>query len=223
MKISLVYVQPVESISPDFFNYACRFALTLEQFKPDSDFELIVVSNGGEPSDQSKFIFSYFYNARFIVGDNVGQDVGAYLKISPELDSDLMVCFGSSSYFRMNGWLERIKESFSKYGDTLCGASGHQGTGDIHPHIRTTGFWMSPKLLSKYPKRRIETHERYEFEHGASCLTNWVKSQGKHPMVITKIGDYTLHQCDSAPGGYHSSQENLLFGDRLTEYPHGCD
>lgn len=223
MKIALVYIYPLDGVGCHGPK-AMRFIDSYHRHPPGMEHSTVIICNGGSTGDYTKFVFSSLLNTTLLHHDDSGMDIGGFLKAARHTDADLMIFCGGNSYFRRPGWMGRIRDSFIKHGDTLFGSSGNQGIGHIQPHIRTTGFWCSPALLRAYPKQVIQNHDRYEFEHGNTCLSNFVKQQGRTPYVVTWQGEHPLHQCDSAQGGYHhGSQEHLLIGDRMTEPPfHHC-
>ena len=223
MRIALVYIYPLDGRDVHG-ERAMRFIDSYHRNPPGLDHSTVIVCNGGSTCAYTGFVFSSLPQASMLWHNDEGMDIGGFLSAAWATDCDLMVFCGGNSYFRNPGWLVRVRDSFLKHGDTLYGSTGNQGVGSTQPHIRTTGFWCSPQLLRAYPKQTIQNHERYEFEHGNTSLTSWVKARGLQPWVVTMAGEYPLQACDSAPGGYHrGAQENLLMGDRMTCPPfHPC-
>ena len=149
--ISVVYVYPVFGSQHDIL--AQRFVLNYISTYPRIQHDLIVVCNGGEETPSMKRILGRL-KYKTIVHDDTGWDIGAYQFAAREIPCDLMIFMGGSSLISRKGWIERIINAHRKHGDTLYGSM--QNNGDLNrkvwPHIRTTGFWMNPKLLNKYPK-----------------------------------------------------------------------
>jgi hypothetical protein len=113
--------------------------------------------------------------------------------------------------------------AFQKHGNALYGSMGNAGDASVKvfPHIRTTGFWLSPTLFNAYPTVINKPEQRYPFEHGPNCLTEWVKSQGLKALIATWSGEYETGQWDSIPNGFHrGDQSALLTGDRVTDPPY---
>lgn len=224
MKIQLVYIYPMNG-EGSYGEKAMRFVDTYHRHPPGVAHSTTIVCNGGPVVGQHNLMFAGLLNPTFIRHNNIGFDIGGFVIAARASDADLMVFCGANAYFRKAGWLGRVRDSFAKYGDTLYGSTGHQGVGNVHPHIRTTGFWCRPGLLLEYCPEVIPSERRYEFEHGSTCFSNWIRMRGKIPYVVTWSGEFPLNICDSAPGGYHNgTQHNLLMGDRLTQPPyHHCE
>lgn len=222
----LVYCCPVEANrptnSPENSQILERFVSTFLQHPPEHRYELIVVSNGGPPSPATQALLAPLA-PRFIEHNNEGKDIGAYQFAAGQLRGELAVFFGASAYFKRPGWLVRMVDSFRKHGDTLYGAMGNQGddAAKVWPHIRTNGFWLSPRLMNLYPISVTRDDQRYEFEHGKTGLTSWILNQGKRVWVVSFDGECHLSMCDLIPNGFHrGDQSNLLVGDRLSCPPY---
>lgn len=225
MRVAITYIFPLNGQGQHGVK-AMRFLDTYHKHPPGLDHDTIIVCNGGEASAETHFMFSSLPNLMMMEHDDKqGQDIGGYQYAALHYPCDLMVFLGGNSYLRREGWLKRILESFQKHGDTLYGATAHRGVGNIHPHIRTTGFWMSPALLNQYPMRVTRNDQRYPFEHGPNCLTTWVTALGKTPLLVSWDGEYEWKNWDNVPNGYHKGdQSNVLIGDRLTMPPyHHCE
>lgn len=221
MRISIVYVFP-HGGQNGYLELANRFLNTYHTFPPGVDHETIIVCNGAKADDETQYLFSSLPNVKFLEHDNSGFDIGAYQRAAASFDADLMVFFGASGYLKCVGWLQRFAEAFQRRGDTLLGSMGNRGAVrfGVYPHIRTTGFAISPSLLRKYPVKVDRPELRYPFEHGSNCLTSWVYGRGKQPYVVTYDGEYAMAEWDSVPNGYHNGdQSNLLTGDRMTAPP----
>lgn len=218
--VVLVYVHVA---LPSHVANSARFVGTYVKHPPGYEHRTVVVCNGGPRTAETDALFAPIPGCEFLQHDNSGQDIGAYQKAAREVPCDLMVFFGSSTYFRKPGWLVRMVDSFEKYGPTLYGATGNRGdmNSNVYPHIRTTAFWMPPALLNNYPNRITRNDQRYPFEHGTICLTSWICRHGMIPLVVSWDGEYSWENWDLIPNGYHQgNQDNLLVGDRLTEPPY---
>lgn len=219
--LAVVYCCPLEILGAHHFQYASRFVSTLAKFEPGHPYQLIVVSNGGQPSEQVCQLFGDF-NPKFIVHSDAGYDIGAYQAAAQQVECDLMVFLGGSTYIRGAGWAKRIVESYEKHGQQLYGTMAN--TGDerfaVHAHIRTTGFWIPPALFNQHPTKVNSPDQRYPFEHGYNCLTQWIVRQNKRALIVTWDNEYDLPLWGAIPNGFHQGdQGGMLFGDRLSEPP----
>lgn len=221
MKIAIVYIYPsVLNGSTD--DYVGRFLTSYVKNKTSVPHESIVVLNGGKPNSYLACMFSYLQNMSFFEHDDSGWDIGAYQHVAAEVPADLMVFIGTTAWIKGPGWLERIANSFQKHGDHIFGSMGNQGNGNgVHPHIRTTGFWMRPGFLNEYPIRVTTPAQRYPFEHGQECLTRFVWNRQRKAFVVTWSGEYEYPNWDSIPNGFHrGNQSALIFGDRVSDPPY---
>jgi hypothetical protein len=223
MKVEVVYVYP--NISGNGYGaYAERFLASYLENPPLIDHVTTVVCNGGSPDIETKGMFSCLPDVTFLTGSNAAYEISAYQEASQQSSADVIVFFGASAYVRKPGWLLRMVSAFKRHGEAQYGCMANRGSGSVHPHLRTTGFWTTPKLFNSYPKKITRTEQRYPFEHGPTCFTTFVTSRGFKSWLVTAVGDYLWEEWDSAPGIIHQgAQENLLTGDRLTEPPyHWC-
>ena len=184
-RIAVVYVYPIVG-APEHDAAALRFVATYREFPGMQDHSLHVVLNGGAASAEQLGPFEGL-SAQFHRHDDSGWDIGAFQEAAREVDCDLMVFLGGNSYFRRSGWLRRVAEESRAHGDGLYGASASY---ELGPHIRTTAFWCDP-ILIRACARRVRTYEdRYEFEHGATSITNLAKVLGLGRWLVTWDGVY---------------------------------
>lgn len=184
-----------------------RFVSTYLAFKPGFDHDLIVISNGGEPSSQVKAVFSAT-KASFIVRSNEGWDIGGYREFAARSKAELLLCLGETVYFHRPGWLERIVDAFTQYGD---GMYGIWASNLIRPHILTTAFATTPKLLTQYPHPTRNKEQRYAFEHGRNSFMNWLKLKNLSSRLVTWDGCWNS-QIWRAPSNilWKGNQSNCL-------------
>lgn len=208
---------------------AIQFVESYHRCPPGSNHETLIVCNGVPAGEDAKSIFGSLPGLSFLNRDDSGWDIGGYQEAAKTIVCDLMIFCGGHTYFRKPGWLIRIWEVFQEKGNTLYGATGHQGNlaVNVHPHVRTTGFWCHPSLLAQYPylvTQKGGGGQRYDMEHGHDCLSNWVRRAGLIPWIVGWDSALPLMECDSMPNGYHQGdQSNVLIGDRLTQAPfHHC-
>lgn len=220
MKVCVVYIYHLGGAHGAYDN-AFRFLHSYHAHPTLIDHQMIVACNGAPANEDTQLLFSSVPNCLFMEHDNSGYDIGAFQRAAQEYPCDLMVFFGNSAYIRGQGWLERMVDSYSKHGNKLYGSmenSGHIAVG-VWPHIRTTGFWMDPKLLNAYPHKVTLSTQRYGFEHGRECLTSWCL-QTTGALVVTWSGEYEKKYWGQIPEGFHrGSQSNLITGDKNSAPP----
>lgn len=217
----MVYVYPAlehEKYAP----HAVKYVNSHLRCQAGYEHNHIVVFNGGKNSKVGD-MFDRLPYVKFAAHDNSGFDIGAYQAMSRVSRADIIVFFGTSGYVRGNGWLSRMVQAFRANGDHLYGCMGNQGdiAHGVYPHVRTTGFWIAPKLFNQYPLVVTQPEQRYPFEHGPDCLTQWIAKKGRKTFVVMWSGEYEFPNWDSIPNGFHrGDQSDLLTGDRLTDPPY---
>lgn len=222
MNVYVVYVYSGIA-GQKYVDYAKRFVEQYKQCLPEFEHQTVVAINGLKLDDQIQGIFSGLPNLQFMEHDNSGYDIGAFQHAAREFPCDLMVFFGASTYFTKPGWLKRMVEAFARNGDGIYGTMGNRGNLNVKvwPHIRTTAFWMPPKLLNEYPKIVTEDKDRHSFEHGSACLTSWVISRGLKAIVVTWSSETEWEDWDSTLNGFQrGDQSDLLAGDHICEPPY---
>lgn len=219
MKTAIVYVHAGAA----YLNHATKFVSSYHSCPPGGDHASVVICNGFAPTAFEQVLFGGLPNLTLLTHDNSGWDIGAFQMASRTVPADLMLFFGASAYFTAPGWLNRVEASVNRHGFGLYGVHGNAGDErvNVSPHVRTTGFWIAPSLLNKYPFIVNQAKNRYEFEHGQTSLANWITKQGMNVWVVTWHSEYLRHQWDSIPDGFHQgNQSALLFRDRLTDPPY---
>ena len=222
MNIVVLYICPVDIFGPEHYARAVAFAQTLYRYPAGFPHRLVVVSNGGTPDTKTEALFAGA-GAEFFERACVAKDIGAYQQCAREIPCDLMVFLGGSTYIRGANWLLPVVRSFRRRGPGIYGSMVNCGDErfNVSPHVRTTGFWMPPALLNRYPIQVMHEHERYPFEHGPECLTTWVSKQKLGCWAVTWTSEYQLSDWTKIPDGFHrSQQEGLIFGDHLSRPPH---
>lgn len=222
LKIGVVYVHVPNC--PQHASWGHHFCQTNLAHHPGLKHEMIIVCNGGEPTAPMKEIFKQLGPVTYFHHDDSGWDIGAYQAFAKQSDHDLLVFLGGSSYARRAGWLARIVDCWAKTnGLALMGACGNLGDkrANVFPHLRTTGFWCSPEVLNAYPIRVKDPSQRYPFEHGQQCLTQWARENGVPALVADFISTYEFPHWNDGPNGYHrGDQRDLIIGDRLCAPPY---
>lgn len=226
MRIAVVYILPV--FEGAFLDNAYRFVATYNENPAGMEHQLVFVSNGGPPTLEMRGLAeSCSHPVDWLVHDNSGYDLGGFQAAARQIPAEMMVFMGNSAYLRRPQWLSRMAEVFHKYGNgAIYGSTANCGDQrvNVFPHIRTTGFWMSPAVMNMWPFKVTKPEHRYPAEHGATCLTEWARSQGYQAIMATWDAESEWPLWDHMPGGFHrDQQQGLLVGDRLTAppyYPH---
>lgn len=219
MNIIVVYCYPFNG-RDGRRQHAERFVDTYRRFPGHADHTLVVVSNGEPPDHNTTRLFDTLPKVSYFLHDDSGWDIGAYQHVARDIKADLMVFMGGSAYLRREGWLKRIEEVANQYGTkNLFGSmpSGGNGAG-VWDHIRTNGFWMHPEVMLGYPVLIHDPGQRYPFEHGSNCLTQWCARTLKVGVAaVTFDGVYGMDKWQNIPEGFRNGQQKaLLIGDRLS-------
>ena len=188
LKIVVGYVHPTVNLAT-YQPMAKRFVSTYLDHPPGSyPHELYVLVNGFKyPALDS--VFSPL-PVKYLVHDNTGKDIGAFMMAAETIPCDLLICLGSPVHFHRAGWLDWIVEAYLNNGPGVYGAwAFHQPV----THIRTTAFWMPPEILNNYP-RYIDNSQRYEFEHGRESITLWAQKVGYPTLQVTWNGVFGPEQ-----------------------------
>lgn len=218
MNVAIVYIYP--AFGGAFDDFASRFASTYKQCVETQPHQLWIVSNGGKPTDQMASVFEGI-NCSWIEHDNSGYDIGAFQSCAERIPCDLMVFLGSSTYPRRQSYLDRVVKSYEKNGESLYGTMCNFGClPTVHPHLRSTGFWCSPGMMNRYPVRITDASQRYGFEHGDNCFTQWAIKIGLNSYLVDWESEYTISRWGEGKNSFHSGdQSGLIFGDKLTDPP----
>lgn len=218
MKFQILYCWPR---GDEFLSYAYRFITSFSQFPPQVEANIVILTDPGELDGELELART-LPNVSFFQCPAPGKDLSRYFAYAEQSDADVIMCLGGSTYCRRAGWGLRAVTAFMNMGPiNLYGACGHTGAGPVRPHIRTTGFWCSPKVLRRYPMRPHSHAERYQVEHGGGCLSDWFANQGGQVLVVNFGSEFDLAHANDDPNGYaRGNQANLLIGDRLTCPPY---
>lgn len=178
---------------------------------PGVDHRTIIVCQNGQPTDEMRQLFSAFPDLTLYHHDNSGFDIGGYLAVARMVETELMVCFGASTFVRRAGWMKRMVEAFEKHGPGFYGPTASY---QVTPHLNTTGVWCPPKLLMDYgARKKIISHgDRYAFEHGDSAFWKYVHFRRGLPVkLVTWCGEYDWPEWRTPAKIYHrDDQSNCL-------------
>lgn len=224
LKVDAVYVHLVDNDQHE--KYAENFVNSVLKFHPGQPINWVIVCNspsGRDPSEVMKPLFSKLGTVSYFKHDNSGWDIGAFQAYSRTSKADICLFFGSTAYCRVSNWAEpmiaafREKGPYAVYG--VCGNMGNLAV-KVYPHVRTTGFWCSPKLFNNYPTTVTNPTERYPFEHGPQSLTMWSWANGYQVYIVDTDAVWEYPNWNNNPQGFQmGNQRSLLFGDRVTSPP----
>lgn len=208
MKITLVTIRV--PWNPNYDGVVKRWIDTYRQFKPAIEHELVVVDSdsAGEPGEFAD------HASRFLVYTGGGWDCGTWLWAGRTLQTDMLVCCNSSTYFWKHGWLERFVEEFQRYGRGLYGPMTSLA---YHPHIRTPCMVFHPEIAIKYPGKVTNRDETYVFEclGGNGNFTLWSKKSGYPVKMVTWDGCYDMSDWRKPDNVFwKGDQSNVLVKDR---------
>jgi hypothetical protein len=199
--VIVVYIA-VQS-NPLFVHYATQFVKTYREFEGGPKHALCVVCNGGHLAPKMKAIFDGIECHFLVRPQDEGWDISAYQEASRTFCVDLMVCFGESVRFHRAGWLNRLVDSASEYGEGMYGClSSHA----IRAHLNTTAFAVTPRFLKQYPAVRNKA-ERYNFEHGETAMWRGIVAGGGEARLVTWDGCW-------GPGEWRKPDGILWRGDQ---------
>lgn len=185
---TIVFIFPV--FGGVHLDYATRFVSSYLQCPPGYDHRLMVVSNGGPPSNVMRAIFAPIGKTiRWFEHDNSGFDIGGYQAAAASVDDDIMVCFGQSVYFHRAGWLKRMVDAWLQHGHGMYSGTASHASG---PHLQTTGFWCPPWLILEHPIKVQTQPERYDFEHGPNAIWRRAYNKGLPTLLVTWDGEWEL-------------------------------
>lgn len=182
MQVLLAYCFP--TVAAHIYEpLARRFAQSYMEHPPgDCDHRIVVLVNGYEYPGIRK-VFDPL-PVELMQHDNSGRDLGAYLKAAWTIDADFMLCLGAPVFFHKAGWLDCMVNAHLDNGPGIFGCFGAQAP---MPHLRTTGFGITPELLKSYPNP-ITTESRYLVEHGSDSLSLWVGRIGFQSLQVAWSG-----------------------------------
>ena len=189
MKIDVVYTCVTEGERT--LSHITKFIATHHVYPGNEEHRVVPVFNGGPAKLVQSIPFSGL-NHSILTRSNEGWDIGGYIEAAHTVcsDADIMVCFGESVYFHRAGWLSPIVEAWKVNGEGMYGAFG---SNVVRPHLQTTAFITSPRLLREYPMHVSTKKDRYEFEHGKRSFMSFVESKSLPVSMVTFEGCFRKH------------------------------
>lgn len=218
MKIALVYLYvlaPSDKGVPDpsyYVPFQNQFFNTYAKFKPSIEHERHLVFCGAEPNENQKAVWP---GAKIHTYLGHGKDIGAHQWVAQFLDCDFAVHFCTTTKFIQSGWLERLVEVRTLYGNGLYGTSGSY---ENSPHIRTGCFAMSPALMRRYPIQVDSIEKAILFESCQGGFTTFVTGLKLPVLMVTNDGAYPQSQWRMPDDIFRrGDQHNCLVWDRHME------
>lgn len=217
MKLALLYnvvEEPTDNIPlpENWGDIVRRFVQSYVNFEAGFSHHLYVCSSGAPLSSSSKKLLQGL-NYKSFVYTGGGWDIGAYQYCARFLQSyDLVVCLNTQAYISQDNWLKHFAEAYSNYGPGVYGASS---SFEVSPHIRTSSFAFSPRLIIDYPLTVRCRYDACVFEHSPKNFSLWALRNGYAVYVVIRSGAYKLLESRRGKNIFRrGTQEDLLIRDR---------
>lgn len=208
MRITLVTIRVVGN--PNYDALTQRWIDTYTRFKPKIPHELIVVNCDHDKPDG---LFDPLAT-RYLRYDGGGWDCGTWQFVGKTVDTDLLVCCNTSTYFWKEGWMERFAEETEKNG---YGLYGSMASYELSPHLRTPCYVFQPKVMVDYPILINSRQRTYTFEcaGGRDTFTMYCHRRGFRTLLVTWDGCYDMPLWRTPPNIFRrGDQSNILVKDR---------
>jgi len=167
-----------------------RFLSTYSLYPSGLQHDLVVIVNGDTINDDIKKKFTSRVQCEFFQGDNVGCDIGAYIKYSNICyNADSIVCCGTPTYFeeQSRGWLYKLSQAWEKYGPNCYGTNPN-----VRPSLRSACMCMPPYFLRSYPHKVEARNQRRDFEDGPESIAWWTAILKHKTYLVTCSDVYEL-------------------------------
>lgn len=235
MKVGLYYFhllglgdEPGTSKTPDeFAEAAWKFSLTYRQYPPMYPHEFTVVFLRGTITDGDRDIWAGIpcKFEHYVPTTTDGWDGQAFQEQADKADCDFMVTCTSRNYFFRPGWLKRMVDARTLYGDGWYGIMvGYDGCPlgthpPPNPHIRGSMNGFDPKTFRKWPHRIVSRQDCFRWECGEWNIANWYESIGKPAILVTWDGQWPRHLWKKPQNIYRrGTQSNLIALDRHSDF-----
>lgn len=176
--------------------------------------DLFICSSGTALSASSRgLLHGLKYTAIEYKGS--GWDIGAYQYCARRLLAyDLVLFLNSQAFIVQDDWLSYFAAAFKKHGPGIYGSSS---SFEVAPHIRTSSFAVSPKLLLRYPLQVRSRYDACVFEHSPTNFSLWALSNNVPVYVVMRSGAYKLLESRQSENIFRrGTQDDLLVNDRHT-------
>lgn len=183
LRVSVVFTRVVSK--PEYQPLEKRLLDSYYKYKTDVPHELVIIDRYGDSPDDVE-------GAKHLRYDQQGWDCGAWQFAGKNIDTDLLVCFNSSTYITCHLWLKRFVEAVEAHGEGLYGPLT---SNEVNPHVRTPCMIFQPKIINSYPKEVASRLDTYRFESmgwpdGTPNFTQWASSQGYATMLVSLYGAF---------------------------------
>lgn len=164
---------------PEYRKTEQRWLESYLKFRSGVEHDLVIIDRNGDSEDDIAAT-----HLRYDLG---GWDCGAWQFAGRNIETDLLVCFNSSTYVTGPGWLERFVEAAETHGDGLYGPLASY---EIIPHLRTPCLAFQPHVIRDYPREVMDRESTYRFEvfgwpDGTPNFTQWVRQRGLSVKLVT--------------------------------------
>lgn len=216
MKVAVVFVQVGHS-KPEYQHGEKRLVDSWVKHSSGHPYELVVINRYTDPGPTDDIFPGQVMKLRY---DGGGWDCGAWQFAGRNIDTDLLVCFNSSTYVTGDGWLRRFVEAVEKHGDGLYGPLTSY---EIIPHVRTPCMIFQPHVIKDYPVEVNSREDTYRFEsfgfsRDVPNFTQWVARKNLATMLVTWDGEYDLPNWRKPDNIFRrGDQSNLIVKDRHCE------
>ncbi len=214
MKVTVVFVRVVTK--PEYDVGAIRWKDSYLIYESEYPHDLVIIDRYADSTDG---LFRP-YTSKHLRYDKGGWDCGAWQFAGKNIDTDLLVCFNSSTYVTGNGWLKRFVDAVERCGDGLYGPLTSY---EVHPHIRTPCMIFQPHVIQDYPNEVQTRDDTYRFEclgwpDGTPNFTQWVQQKGLATGLVTWDGVYEMRDWRKPDNIFRrGDQSNLVVKDRHCE------
>lgn len=214
MKVVVVFVRVVTK--PEYDHGALRWFDSYAKFMPCYPHDVVVINRYADATDG---MFD-FIEPKYLRYNGGGWDCGAWKFAGENIDTDLLVCFNSSTYITGDGWLKRFVDAVEQNGDGLYGPLASY---EVQPHIRTPCMIFQPHVINSYPYEVNSRDDTYRFEVFGfppenRNFTQFTRDLGFKTMLVTWDGVYDLPDWRKPQNIFRSGdQSNLIVKDRHCE------
>lgn len=199
---------------PQYEPGAQRWLASYLRYKPEMKHRLVVIERYADGDDSFKP-----FATETVRYDGGGWDCGAWQFAARNLNSELLVCFNSTTQIMGERWLERFTDAVEAHGPGLYGPMASL---EVAPHIRTPCMVFTPDVMNAYPGQVNSREDTYRFESmgfaGIPNVSLWTRAQSKPVKMVTWSGVYDLADCRTPPNVFRNGDHSdLIVKDKHAE------